>query len=113
VLFVSVPVVLGQWQGAEFLDGITIDPSQAADAGVEVIVDVKGPTGRLLHLTLASQAGVVQQADVLVPGNAAAGTVFPILAGQRFADLTAMTADGGDLVDSIRVRTIVERDVVL
>lgn len=113
VLFPAVSIVLGQWQGADFIDGIAIEASQSAEAGVELIVDVKGPTGRMLHLTLVTHDGVAQVANVLVPGNAAAGTVIPILAGQRFADLTAMTADGGDPVDSIRVRTIVERIVLL
>jgi hypothetical protein len=114
VVFSQTPTELGGWLDGGFTDGGAIDKGQRADAPIELVVDAKGPTPAMVHLQVRDRTGKDTVAAVNVPGDTPAGTVLPLQAGERFADLIAITiADGGDADDAYRVRTVVERNVVL
>jgi hypothetical protein len=114
VVFGATSIQLAEWVGAAFVDGGAIDTAQRADQAVELVtVDKAGATAGQLNVTLRNRDGQEQTANLPIAGGTVDGTVTPILAGTRWADVTAITYDNGNAGDHFRVRTIVERDVVL
>jgi hypothetical protein len=113
LVFMATSIVLASWTGAGFVDGGAIDVNQRADAATEVLVQAKGATPGVLHVTLANRTGAVVVADVAIGAGVPVNTTIAILGGQRFADVTDVAYTGGDAADRFAVRTIVERNVAL
>lgn len=81
---------------------------------MEVVVTLMGALARTLNLTMKKFDGSTEIKAVVVTGNAPLNTTFAIGgASDRYVGVTGITSIGGQANDSLRVRSIVERVIVL